>query len=414
MSKQAKKKVSVYLVGGGSGGHVSPLRSIAESLHHSVPEDSLSITFVCEKGGAFDELMDAPYITHKKKISAGKFRRYHGDSFFSHITDVKTILLNARDLLKFLYGCLQAFFLLLLKRPDVIFLKGGFVCVPIGWAARILRVAYVTHDSDAVPGLANRLTAKGAKKNFVAIDAAYPYPEDKKVVTGVPIKEEFSRLNDETKQTSREKLGLPKDSLVVLVTGGGLGAQGMNVSVVKALQSIATSNDSTASTRDMYVLHLTGKALYEGTLDLYEGTDLDPQKIKVIDFTTDMISYVDAADIVISRAGATAIAELAAAKKACIFIPGAHLTGGQQIHNASILDAHKSAIIVPEQDIEGLVSAVVSLSSDENLRGQYGSKIAELAVADSASKIASLLLSIAHYTPVSTHDSKDSTQETKN
>ncbi len=404
-----KQHVSVYLVGGGSGGHVSPLRALADELHEQIDEKSLRITFMCERGGMFDELMDAPYIQKKKKVFAGKFRRYHGDSFLSHITDGKTILLNIRDFFTFALGCLQSFAILLFHRPDVIFLKGGFVCVPVGFAARLLRVSYVTHDSDAIPGLANRLTAKGAVKNLVALDGSYPYPEGKTVVTGVPIDTDFAKLIEDSKREYRKKLGLPESALVLLVTGGGLGAQGMNTQVIAALNTLATSTDSTENTPELYVLHITGKALYEQTLDEYEQTSLSPDKIHVIDFTTDMLSHVGAADIVVSRAGATAIAELAAAKRPCIFIPGAHLTGGQQLHNAKVLDSKGAAIIILEQDTNGLVKAIASLASDPELRQSYGGAIASVAVMDSASKIVTILLEVADY-QVASNQEQDSNE----
>lgn len=399
------KKFSVYLVGGGSGGHILPLKALAEQLAIKYSKENVLITFACEKGSAFDEVMRIPEVSRVHKINAGKFRRYHGDSFFSHLIDVKTLLKNALDFFRFVSGCLEAIIDLMCHRPHVVFLKGGFVCVPYGWAARILRIPYVTHDSDAIPGLANKIVSKGAVKNLVAIVGEYPYSKDKTIVTGIPINSAYFDSNESRKEEAREKLEIPKEDIVVLITGGGLGAQKMNESVIKSIEYVSTAKESAVSrSGQMYIVHLTGKGPYKEALDLYEETSLSPDRINVIDFTTDMLSYTLAADIVISRAGATAIAEFSAAKKACILIPGVHLTGGQQVHNANILEKQGAAKVLLDQDVEGISQALIELATNPDLREELGEKIHTFATQDSAMRIIEILSSIASYKPNSDGD----------
>ncbi len=387
------KALKVYLVGGGSGGHVTPLRSIAEQLVQKFGAQCIEATFVYEQGGKFAELMDVPGIRRKKTIFAGKFRRYHGRSFISQLFDFKTNILNVGDFFKFLIGCLQAFVLLIRWRPDVIFLKGGFVCVPIGWAARLLKIAYITHDSDAIPGLANRLTAKGAKKNLTALPVEnYPYPKQKVIHTGVPVQNNFFvKLMPQKMANIRNLTGVQEEDFCLFITGGGLGARTLNQMVVQALEDINKGQ----SNKNLRVIHLTGKALYSETLELYQKSSVPMDRVTIIDFTTELWKYLRVADVVITRAGATAMAECAAAGKPTILVPNPLLTGGQQIHNARVFEEQGAGVVVAEGDNQGLLESVSMLMTDTKKRSELSQKIKKLAKQDSAQKIAEILSEIA-------------------
>lgn len=131
-------------MGGGSGGHITPTLAVAEEIKKLHPEADL--TYVIGRG---DELSDV--IQRKKLFSSihhiysGKLRRYHGEGL-RQLLDIPTILKNVRDAIFVAVGCVQAWFLLRKCRPDVIFIKGGFVGVPIGLAAAIRKIPYITHD----------------------------------------------------------------------------------------------------------------------------------------------------------------------------------------------------------------------------------------------------------------------------
>src|SRR5690606_12676531 len=124
-------------------------------------------------------------------------------------------------------------------RPDALFVKGGFVGVPLGLAAAMLKIPYITHDSDAVPGLANRLIARWAKAHAVAMPKeAYGYPANKTFHVGTPIASVYEPVTADRQARYKKSFGLPKTAKVLLVTGGGLGAKRLNVAVAKVAKTL--------------------------------------------------------------------------------------------------------------------------------------------------------------------------------
>lgn len=378
-----------FVVGGGSGGHLTPLIAVAEAIKQKEP--SAEVIHIGQRKDILQEVVNAQVINTALHISAGKFRRYHGESFIKHALDIKTVALNIRDFFKFIFGFIQSLWLLGRHKPDVIFLKGGFVCVPIGYAARLYRIPYVTHDSDAIPGLANRLTAKHAKYNATALSAElYPYESAKTIQVGIPIQKTFKRVTKADQQKARNKLHFESDCKIILSVGGGLGAQRVNRALVQAAQALLTDEK-------VNIIHLTGKALFTETKQMYEDelSESYLNRIKLIDFTNELYEYSAAADIILSRAGATNIAEFAAQAKPCIFVPNPVLTGGQQLHNAKILEKRNAAIIIQESALSNLARVLSELLNDRKKQEALSEAIHSIAVPKSAEKIAELLQSVA-------------------
>jgi UDP-N-acetylglucosamine--N-acetylmuramyl-(pentapeptide) pyrophosphoryl-undecaprenol N-acetylglucosamine transferase len=342
------------VVGGGSGGHLTPLIAVAEALKQL--DNDAKVLYVGQKKEGLGEVVDHEAISDVYEVSAGKFRRYHGETFLQHLLDVKTVLLNFRDFFRFVRGCFEAYFLLRKQRPNAIFLKGGYVSVPIGFAARLLGIPYITHDSDAVPGLANRLTAKHARFNATAMPGKYyPYPKEKNKHVGIPIRKEFQDYSSGAKNAARQKLGLQKDDLVLLCVGGGLGARSVNSALSQAAPKLLSDH------KNLHILHMTGKKLFEETLSMYDDIKLTKQqksRVMVKDFVTDLYVYSSAADLVLTRAGATSIADFGSQKKLCIVVPNPLLTGGQQLHNAAVLEKSNAALILPEKDLDQLATYI--------------------------------------------------------
>lgn len=380
-----KSNKTIMLVGGGSGGHLTPIVAVAESLKDK--DNNTQVIHVGQKGEGLDDVTDIPSIDKSFNITAGKFRRYHGESFLSHLLDIKTLLLNIRDFFRFIIGTIQAWILLGKTKPDSIFLKGGFVSVPVGYAARLRSIPYITHDSDVVPGLANKLTAKHALYNTTAMPAEiYNYDQSKTIQVGIPIRKEFQKVSKAAKESFREELGIDTNKKVILSVGGGLGAQRVNYALVEASKKVFEENE------DAFLIHLTGKKLYDETARLYRDSlsESDFKKVMLIDFTNELYKYSASADIVITRAGATNIAEFAAQAMPCIVIPASHLTGGQQLHNADVLKDSDAAVVINEEDLESLSSVInkIILSKDKEVLSE---NINKLAVYDSSDKISQIL-----------------------
>src|SRR5579862_7870303 len=182
--------MTILLSGGGSGGHITPLLAVAAELKKLQPD--IHIIYVGQRG---DKLADIPAHDHNidevHTVRAGKFRRYHGEGI-KQVLDVQTVLKNVRDAGRVVRGLDESRRLLKRLKPDLVFIKGGFVGVPVGLAAAQLHIPFITHDSDAVPGLANRIIARWATAHAVALPKElYNYPADKTFTVGVPISSDF-------------------------------------------------------------------------------------------------------------------------------------------------------------------------------------------------------------------------------
>jgi UDP-N-acetylglucosamine--N-acetylmuramyl-(pentapeptide) pyrophosphoryl-undecaprenol N-acetylglucosamine transferase len=379
----------ILLVGGGSGGHLTPLLAVAEAIKAEDPKTI--VQYLGQKQEGLAEVLDTPVIDESFAITAGKFRRYHGTSFWAHLLDVQTLLLNARDFFRFTVGTFQAFRILGAEKPSAIFLKGGFVCVPVGIAARLRRIPYITHDSDAIPGLANRLTAKHAYYNTTALEPSrYPYPEEKTMQVGIPLQKEYQYVSVNSHEKAKKDLGYTHDSFLLVSVGGGLGARRVNQAVVETATKIMSHSKT-------HIIHLTGKKLYQETIQWYNDSlsKEQLQGVRCIDFSNELYKLTAAADVVILRAGATNIAEMAVQGKACIVVPNPLLTGGQQLHNARVLEEFDAAVIVPEDKLASLVDAVELLRNNIQLRKKYAASMHKLADSDAANKLATLLLELA-------------------
>ena len=381
-------KLKIVLTGGGSGGHITPILAVAKELKALKPDST--IIYIGQKG---DELADLPKndpnIDKVYSVRAGKYRRYHGDGI-KQFFDIPTIAKNLRDLVYIFVGLLQSWRLMRKIRPDIIFSRGGYVSVPVAWGGKICNVPYITHDSDSTPSLANRIIARGAKLHAVALpEDLYPYPRDKTITVGVPIGSEYQPVDHAKQQDFRQQIHMPSDSKVLLVTGGGNGAQQLNSSVVAAAKQLLINYPK------LHIIHFSGRKLEQqvrqGYEQVLERKDID--RVLVKGYVTDHYRYSGAADIILARGGATSLAEIAAQGKACIVIPSPQLIWN--VKNAQTLEDMHAIVMLQEKpsgQASELVAEVSKLLDDDSLRLHLASKISSLAKPDSASKLADLIL----------------------
>ena len=362
--------------------------AIAYDLKKLQPD--IEIIYIGEHGGKFGHLAkDLQYIDKVKTVYAGKFRRYHKQSWKNRITDYKTNLLNFRDLFYVIIGFFQSILLIRHLKPDVIFLKGGYVGLPVGLAGALLEKAYVTHDSDSIPSLTNKLVAKWAVYNTTGMPKdLYSYPEYKTLFVGVPVAPEYKYITETIKNSSRKDINIPINAKLLLITGGSLGAIRLN----KAVSDIV--NTLFKEIKDLYIVHQVGK----GNTSVYKN--IDNPRLKVVEFVNDLDKYSAAADIIITRSGANTVAELAVQGKATIIIPNPELTGGHQTMNASILKEKDAAIVISEGELKNdpslLKNNILNLFKDNNKREEMGNNLRKVSVPDSSKKIAMLLLTLTN------------------
>jgi len=383
--------MTIVLTGGGSGGHITPILAIAHELRRIQPE--VRIVYIGLKGDRLGDLpKQDPNIDAVYAVRAGKFRRYHGEGL-KQLLDIKTWIKNFRDLMFVIVGFFQSWFLLRKIRPDRIFIKGGFVGVPVGLAAALRKIPYVTHDSDVMPGLANRIIARWASIHSVALPKeVYKYPEHKTVTVGVPIHANYRPITPALQQEYRNNIGLGEYHKMILITGGGLGARRLNKAVAKILPELLHQYE------DLVVVHTVGRGNEKTMNSLYQET-LTPDEFKrtfVEGYLTDLYKYSGAADLIIARAGATNLAEFAAQGKACIIVPNPQLTGGHQLKNAAYLAAHQAIEIITENDISRndnlFEQKIHSLLDSQDQRDLLKTNLTTFAQPNASTQIAELLL----------------------
>ena len=319
-------------------------------------------------------------------IVAGKIRRYHGVSLWKQLLDLPTTFLNLRDIFLVAVGVIQSIYILLSWRPDVIFTKGGFVCLPMGIAAKIVAIPLVIHDSDAHPGLTNRILARWA--TFIATGAPlknYPYPIKKSSYVGIPVDQSFHpyTLNEQT--VAKSYLGLVDITKpLVVVTGGGLGA--------KRINDAMTQIGSQLIEEGVCVYHVTGQGQYEAVMrDAPQSVDY-----MVVSFVSErMHDVLGAADVVVTRAGATTLLELAALAKPIIIVPNPMLTGGHQTKNAAVYAEANAAVVVEEASLlnsQTLYKAISKLLSSPDDAKSYGERLHAFTKPDAALDVAGLIV----------------------
>lgn len=386
-----RRKLTIALTGGGSGGHITPIVAIAAELKRRQP--IVSLIYIGQTGDDLANLLaQDPHIDQVYTVRAGKFRRYHGEGLWQ-LLDIPTLLKNIRDFFYVLIGIVQSRKLLKQLQPDVIFIKGGFVGVPVGLAAAQLRIPYITHDSDAIPGLANRLIARWATWHAVALPKdVYSYPANKTVTTGIPLREDFVPVTAALRKRYRDAIKVPEKAKLLFVIGGGLGAQRINRAVADAVPHLLNEF------RDLQVVHGVGHANEAEMLVQYDErlSDAEQGRVQVLGFISDVYQYSGAADVIITRAGATNLAEFARQGKACIVIPSPFLTGGHQLKNAQYLADQKAALVLSETDLTAdpnrLAKQVSSLLMDTKRQDQLSEHLAVFAKPQATQELAELLL----------------------
>ncbi len=348
------------------------------------------LTYIGQSGGdLLDVVRGHGAIDHVETISAGKLRRYSGEGW-RQLLDIKTQVLNIRDVFRTIRGTWQAYRLLGVIKPAVVFTRGGFVSVPVALAARARRIPYITHDADTVPSLANRLIARWAAVHAVALPVdVYPYPKEKTVQVGIPAGAAYAPVGSEQQAQYRHELELDSFAHVVLLTGGGNGARWLNETMVANVRFLL------AAYPDLAILHFAGRALEAETNAAYDKLDIGKarSRIHVYGFATDFFRYTGAADVIIARGGMGSLTEFALQQKACIIVPSKQL--GWNVKNSRVL-AERHAVIELTEDQAGqperLGRTIGELLLHPEKRTELGQKLARLARPTAARDTAAIVL----------------------
>lgn len=363
----------IIFVGGGTSGHIAPLLAVIEAVQKLDPE------VWCGYVGLNTDL-DSPLIKSTKlsferfSIQSGKLHRFLTiDNFSQPFRVVK--------------GYFQAHKLLTTLKPDLILAKGGFVCVPMVLAAVQLKIPIFTHESDAVPGLANRFIARYACRIFTAFDANYYteyLPAQKLITSGQPVRPAFREpVKLPIMLDGRE---IPLDLPLITVIGGSQGAKRLNALTQELWPELLTR---------MRVVHITGRAQHH---ELMQAKQKLPAKLEanlwLSAFVQDELpALFQKSTIVISRAGGT-IAELAAAGSTAILVPLSTSSQGHQQKNAAVMTNSGAVIAFDEVNGDSLDLAMIvrDLVNDDDLRRALKRQIRKFDHPDAAQTMAKELL----------------------
>lgn len=356
-----KKQIKILLTGGGTGGHITPLMAVVEALK----KHNCDILFV---GSGLDlEEKAAKKLTVKyQSILSGKLRRYF--SWQNFIDPFKVII-----------GFFQSLGIIVSFRPKVIFAKGGYVTMPVVLAAWFLRVPIITHESDVIMGLANRLEAKLAKKICVGfpVENYKDLPLHKIVYTGNPIRKEFlqaKRSNDWNKRSDRT-------TGTILVTGGSQGSRFINQTIAALLGEL---------TKKYHIIHVSGKNDHEwlkkNSWPNYE----------LYDFTDKIAQLMNKADLIISRSGASTLAEISVLGKPSILIPLSTSANEHQQANAKIYEKKSAAVVVSEKGLtsDNLKDIIDRLMEDKKMLEEISKNTKELSQPNAAEAITEEILRV--------------------
>ena len=362
----------IGFVGGGTGGHFYPLMAVANELKQSRSQPELY--YFGPSPYDKDEL--ERYRIKYIYCPAGKLRRY-----FS--------IQNFFDIFRNFFGVFVAVWKLYLIYPDVIFSKGGYTSVPILLAARFLRIPVVIHESDAVPGRANKLAAKQARYIGVAYDdAAQYFPKEKTALVGIPLRPEIKNVPDDPFAV----LGIPNDKPLIYVTGGSLGAERLNNIILESLTLLLPHYRVFHQTgaNKFEEFKLTAQTLLQGTglgNDYYLKGTLDASTVSAV---------MAAASLIITRAGSTTLFEIAYHGKPSIIVPIPEDISRDQRSNAYAYARSGAGSVIEEQNLTPhlLVDEINSIINDPDKNHRMADAAKAMYIDDAAQKIAALLESI--------------------
>jgi len=321
-------------------------------------------------------------------IAAGKFRRNHFDSGMAKIFNVATLGPNARDSLKTVQGVGQSLRILRSFKPDVVFLKGGFVCLPVGIAAKMLGIPFVIHESDATPGLTNRVLSRWATKIAVGFPAkSYRLFEPAKVVyVGNPVRSDIAGVH---RLEGIAHFKLTESLPVVLVTGGSQGAAQINNVVLAALPELLAKYQLIHQAGEGEIGRINfelSRRRKEPHMDRYHPYGF---------LMADMGLALAAADLVIGRAGVNTINDSAALGKPTILIPNYEMAG-HQVENARVLSRQGAVRVLDGARLTagGLVAEIDHILGDEAEQTRLSAAIGAFSRPTAAADLARLVLQV--------------------
>ena len=359
----------VVLTGGGTAGHINPALALAEVL----VERGVDVQFAGTPNGREADLVPAAGIPFTPFEASG-FNRNHPTSI------VRAVYLMEK-------GAVAAGRWFDEIKPDVVVGFGGYVSLAIGRAAEKRGIPVVIHEQNSVMGLANKNLAKRASAVCLTYEHAASALSDrsKVIVTGNPVRRSVFKA---TREEGRTAFDVPDDAIMLLVTGGSLGARHLN-------QAVCAMKSDLLSIDGLYIVHVTGPKELESVQQALALTNDEAERWKVFGYTNQMGQAMAAADAVVSRAGASSLAEISARALPALLVPFPYATEDHQTTNARASVEAGCAFMVADADVEGeaFKAQLLHLVQDADLRTSMREAARAQKTADAATILADIVMS---------------------
>lgn len=367
--------MKILISGGGTGGHIYPALTIVEAIRELEP--AAEFLYVGTNEGLEADIVPRENIPFEKMDLLGFERKISLENINRAVKAFKGIL-KAREIVKTF-------------RPDVAIGTGGYVCGPILFAASLMGVPSVIQEQNAVAGVTNRILSKVVTKIALGNEAAKSFfPKEKSVYTGNPIRKSVTAGD---KHTALKTFGFTENLPILLVTGGSRGAKSINEAMTGIVKTEAEKNR-------MQILLVTGKYTYDDILnDIKEKVPNIESlpNIKIVPYLYNMPEALAMADVVVMRAGAIALAEIAAVGKPAILVPYPYATGNHQEANARAFVEKNAAKMILNRDLNAdiLLKNIEEIIFNEDLRAAMGENMKSLGKPQAAMDIAKIAVDIA-------------------
>ena len=361
----------IVLSGGGTAGHINPALALAESLI----EQGHEVFYAGTPQGVEARLVKEANLPFTPFEAKG-FNRNHPKTIFSAVR----IIIKSTKL-----AC--AWFEEI--KPDVVVAFGGYVCIPVGRAAKKMGVPLVVHEQNSVMGMANKYLAKTARAVALTYEVAGAPVADKEklVVTGNPVR---SSVLTSTREEGRSMLGIPEEASMLLVFGGSLSARHLNAAISSMKKDLLAIDN-------LYVVHITGPKELETVEAVLALTEEEKKRYLVMGYQNRMGETMAACDMVVSRAGATSLAEISARCIPAILVPFPFATADHQTTNARSYVQAGAAWMMADDMVETpeFKELVLTFVDDEKARLKMSEAARGFETGNAASKLADVVLNAA-------------------
>ena len=362
--------MKVIIAAAGTGGHINPGIAIANKIKEKEPDSE--IIFIGTNRGLENDLVPRAGYSLKTIQAYGFNRKISLDNFKKMYKTFRSIG-EARKII-------QEF------QPDIVIGTGGYICVPVGMAAKKARIPIILHESNAFPGIAIKMLSKKADTILLGFeDARKRIPNAKKiVVTGTPTKVKYIEVSNSQRIQLIKQLGLQVDLPIALCFGGSQGAQSINESLVQIIKQQKNSN--------YQIIWAAGPAQYEQVKEKLIECQMEIEhleKVKIVPYIYNMEEIMNIVDLVVCRSGAMTITEISNVGKPAIFIPFPFATENHQEYNAKVLEKVDAARIILDKNLTAdlLNDMIENMVSDAEKLKRMGKNAKNISIENVEEKI---------------------------